>query len=637
MSSETANIAKSKILQIPIDQLGKNFIEDMFASYHDKETNTYKEANFDPTDEITLTNKEYKWVDGTAKTTLGILVFNRYCLEATGIIEHLHYWNRTIDKSCMGDLDNEINNLVIIDQISTKTLGEFVDRRDALGFWCSAFLSVSISPGLVRPMDNVNKRKRELFKQYDKELHSDNSVEQIMTTNKIEKELMGMVRENLKDDPGYDMYASGDGNLDNNYKTINVMRGAVMNKVTNKYDVVESSLMEGVKKKDIPAFANSVVAGAYPSAIGTAEAGAMAKEILAVLQSEHLNPNPNSDCGTKSTIPFTITKKNKKYVIFRYIDDGGNKVFMDLHSVNNYVGKTVNLYSPQGCLDKAICGKCAGRVFHNLEVTQIGLLATAITQKLLNLKLKSKHDLSQSAAIIPENYVTLDKSPYVTIDNGILKNKVTMKMFIPRLFEELSGFVLETSSVICMGIFPIKFYDKNGSEVGHTLLTIPAVKEFKLYDDLGEDPNYYIATYEPDSQICDLGMSQNVINVQFFLEQIFLNSKSPQLPYHLMVDMMFRCMELNKIDLDGPTITYELLARRLCRHGTQSFASVYGKNPNVDPMSYEKLPYRKAVHEAGPLQAILFQDVGLGVNRGLAMTLNGVEPEETPLEKVVKA
>ena len=54
-------------------------------------------------------------------------------------------------------------------------------------------------------------------------------------------------------------------------------------------------------------------------------------------------------------------------------------------------------------------------------------------------------------------------------------------------------------------------------------------------------------------------------------------------------------------------------------------------------MSYEKLPYRKAVHEAGPLQAILFQDVGLGVNRGLAMTLNGVEPEETPLEKVVKA
>ena len=44
MSSETANIAKSKILQIPIDQLGKNFIEDMFASYHDKETRTRRQT-----------------------------------------------------------------------------------------------------------------------------------------------------------------------------------------------------------------------------------------------------------------------------------------------------------------------------------------------------------------------------------------------------------------------------------------------------------------------------------------------------------------------------------------------------------------------------------------------------------------
>ncbi len=638
MSEETIKIAVNRILQTPIDQLGKKLIEELFAGYHDRATNTYKESNFDPTDEFTLTSDQYKWVDGgKVKTTLGTLVFNRFCLEATGLIEYLHYWNKVIDKSCMEDLDSEINNLVIIDKVDTKTLGAFVDRRDTLGFWCVSFLGVSISPGLVRPMANVNKRKAELFKQYSKELHSDNPVEQIMATNKIEKELMGMVRENLKDDPGYDMYASGDGNLDNNYKTINVMRGAVMNKATNKYDVVESSLLEGVKKKDIPAFSNSIVAGAYPSAVGTAEAGAMAKELMAVLQSEHLNPDPNSDCGTRSTIPFTITKKNKKYIVFRYIDEGGKKVMLDIHSVNNYIGKTVNLYSPQCCLDKAICGKCGGRVFHNLQVTNIGLLITPITQKLLNLKLKSKHDLSTSAIIIPENYATIDTSPYIKIENGILKNKVTMKLFIPRLMEEISGFDLETSSVTCMGILPIKFYDKSGTEISSSLLTIPAVKQFKLYEELGEDPNSYIATYEPDSEICDLGIQQNVVNVQFFLEQIFLNSKSPQLPYNLMVDMMFRCMELNKIDLTGPTITYELLARRLCREGSKPFAFVYGKNMGVDQMSYTKLPYRKAVHEAGPLQAILFQDIGTGVNRGLAMTLNGIEPEKTPLEKVVKA
>ena len=183
-----------------------------------------------------------------------------------------------------------------------------------------------------------------------------------MASNAVEKELMKVVRKNLANDYGYDMYASGDGNLDNNYKTINVMRGAVFNGLTGRFDISESSLMDGIQKKDIPSFANSVVAGAYPSAIGTADAGYMAKIILALLQSEHIDPNPDSDCGTTMTIPLTITNKNKQYVLYRYINTGGKKpTLITMDNVDTFVGKTINLYSPQCCKHESICGKCAGR------------------------------------------------------------------------------------------------------------------------------------------------------------------------------------------------------------------------------------------------------------------------------------
>lgn len=634
-----ASIAKDKVLKADIKDIGKTFIENMFAGYHDRETGQFHDPPFVPTEVISLKKEEYEWVDGSISTTVGMLLFNRYILERTGIIQHLGYWNNPIDKKGLGKLTSEVNNLTIQNIITMQQMGDYIDSRDRLGFWCAAFLAVAISPSLIRPMNNVNQRKAELFKQYENELNSTNPVTQTMTVNKIEKELMGMVRENLKNDPGYDLYRSGDGNLDNNYKTINVMRGSVFNEGTKRYNVVENSLMNGITKKDITPFANSVLAAAYPSAVGTADAGYMAKIILALLQSEHIDPNPNSDCGTTQTIPLTITPKNTKYVLFRYINDNGKKVLTDLHNIQNYVGKTVQLYSPQCCERDAICGKCAGTVFHNLGVKNVGLLVTQITQKLLNIKLKSKHDLSQNAGIIPKEYIFLDKegsSSLYTINNGILTNKAKIKLFIPRLLEELDGFVKEPTNISCMGIFPVKFYDKDDNEILSTMMIVPAVLNFNIYDDVQEDPDSYIVTYEPGSEICALAIQKTAVNVEYFINQIYLYSKSPQVPYNLMTELMFRCLEINGVDLTGPAITYELLARRVCRHGDKSFASVYGKG-EANPMGYEKQRYREAVQQSGVLQAILFEDISTGMNKGLAQTLNGKQPTTTPLEQIIKS
>ena len=634
-----ASIAKDKVLKADIKDIGKTFIENMFAGYHDRETGQFHDPPFVPTEVISLKKEEYEWVDGSISTTVGMLLFNRYILERTGIIQHLGYWNNPIDKKGLEKLTSEVNNLTIQNIITMQQMGDYIDSRDRLGFWCAAFLAVAISPSLIRPMNNVNQRKAELFKQYENELNSTNPVTQTMTVNKIEKELMGMVRENLKNDPGYDLYRSGDGNLDNNYKTINVMRGSVFNEGTKRYNVVENSLMNGITKKDITPFANSVLAAAYPSAVGTADAGYMAKIILALLQSEHIDPNPNSDCGTTQTIPLTITPKNTKYVLFRYINDNGKKVLTGLHNIQNYVGKTVQLYSPQCCERDAICGKCAGTVFHNLGVKNVGLLVTQITQKLLNIKLKSKHDLSQNAGIIPKEYIFLNKeesASLYTINNGILTNKVKLKLFIPRLLEELDGFVKEPTNISCMGIFPVKFYDKDDNEILSTMMIVPAVLNFNIYDDVQEDPDSYIVTYEAGSEICALAIQKTAVNVEYFINQIYLYSKSPQVPYNLMTELMFRCLEINGVDLTGPAITYELLARRVCRHGDKSFASVYGKG-EANPMGYEKQRYREAVQQSGVLQAILFEDISSGMNKGLAQTLNGKQPTTTPLEQIIKS
>jgi hypothetical protein len=397
--------------------------------------------------------------------------------------------------------------------------------------------------------------------------------------------------------------------------------------------------MNGINKEDIPAFANSVVAGAYPSAVGTAEAGAMAKVVLATLQSIELDPDLSSDCGTKSTIPITITESNKAYVLYRNIIDNNKMIMTDLSNINNYVGKTVRMYSPQCCLNDKICAKCAGKVFYNLGVTRIGLLSSQITQKMLNIKLKSKHDLSQNAGIVPHNMTFLNPSKLYTVtDDGYLKTNANLKLFIPKFAEEFKNFVREATSINCMGIMPAKFYDKNGNEVQTTLMIIPTMLNFNLYQDPQETESHIVISYEPDSIITSLSMQKNIKNVEFFINSVYLHSKSPQIPYNLLTDMMFRCLDINGMDITGPSITYEMLARRVCRiPGTNKpFAFAFGKNPQIDQMSYAKLTYREAVQRAGVLQGVLFEDVSKALNVGLAQTLNGETPTFTPLEELIK-
>lgn len=632
-------IALDRILKAELQDINKDMLDSLFGGYHDRATNKFVDPPFKPYEKIKLTKDIYPYVKEQTISTLGILFFNRYVLENSGIIQHLGYWNTPITTKTIKKLATLINNLFVLDKITAEQLGEFIDRRDMLGGWTSVSLAQSVTAGLIQTMPDVDKRKKELFAQNRDKLTSNNPVERLMTSNGIEKDLIGMVTHKLEQDDGWDMYASGVNDINNNYKNINIMRGAVYNELTKNFDVVESSLMNGITKYDIPASSNTVVAGAYPSAVGTAEAGAMSKVLLAVLQSVELDSKPDSDCGTKATIPFTITNSNKQHILYRNIIADGKSLMTDITNIDQFVGKTVRVYSPQCCLNNKICAKCAGKVFSNLGVSKAGLLTTEVTMKLLNIKLQSKHNLSQNAGYIDKKTIFVHDSDLFKLEDGYVVNKAKMKLFVPKLLESQSVFEVEASSVYCMGIMPAKFYDKDGNVALSTLMTIPSLMHFNVYSEIQETPDEYILTYEPNSKIVDIAVRKSVANVEYFINQIYLLNKQPIIPYHLLTELMFRCMDINEIDLNGPTITFEFLARRLCRteSGDDTFAKVYGRNPNVDPHSYKKFWYREAVQNEGVLQGIIFQDVSKSLNVGLAATLNGKKTIESPLEKVIKA
>lgn len=384
------DIEQSTILKLDISEYTRSKLCDLFADTVDNSTGQNsvkrKKAKYNTWDKITIPANYFYDKQQKIDTTIGRFVANKYILEASGVIGLTGFIDKIWNKSTVGDIDDMIGMLYMEDKIDRSKFNRYLDRRDNLGYWLNGMLAHTISERMLKPLPEIEKMKAELIKKYEKEL-SEGNID-IMT--KISDELVAYAKELLKDDPGMDLYLSGDLDFGNNYKNNCIIKGAVVNKLTDEFDFISSSFMDGIEIKDIPAHANSILASQYPASIATADAGYLGKKLMALLQMIELD-DPDSDCGTKNLIPITIKKVNKDNLLYTYIEDGSQLIMLTKDNINSYMGKKVKMRSPMSCINEKICSKCASKLFYLLNVTHAGLFGVQISHADLNLALKAKH------------------------------------------------------------------------------------------------------------------------------------------------------------------------------------------------------------------------------------------------------
>lgn len=384
---------QEKYLNMSPGEITRSFLADIFADTVNNSAgrnNVGKHKSLHNTwDRMTVPANYF--YDGHDKidTTVGRFFANKFVLEGSGTIAQIGYVNDVLNKGSLSDLDNAIGNLYMENNINKNNFNSYLDHRDTMGYWLNGMLAHTISQRMLKPLPEIEKKKAELCKKYEKELASGDL--DVMT--QISDELVAYAKEILKDDPGMDLYTSGDLDFGNNYRNNAILKGAVQNQITGEFDFISSSFMGGIEIKDVPAHANSILSAQYPASIATKDAGYMGKKLLALLQMMEVD-EPGTDCGTKNLIPIKVTKRNKKDLVYTYIEDGGQLQMLTSENVGSYVGKTVKMRSPMSCKNDKICSKCAGELFYLLSATHAGLFSIQISHAALNLGLKAKHNSS---------------------------------------------------------------------------------------------------------------------------------------------------------------------------------------------------------------------------------------------------
>lgn len=320
-------------------------------------------------------------------TNCGLFIFNKIVVERE-LVDILGYLNNPINKGELGRIDGLMAKALLVDKIDTRMMMNYTNRIQWIGMKLNSLITVSFTPNTFKPLPKIMDAKHKLLKENKEAVEKGDPV----ALTRIEGKLLDMAKKELEGDPGMMLYDSGArGSFGNNYKNMCVMKGPVLNPTTGKYDVVETSFMEGIQKKDIPTMGTSVVSGAYPKAVGTGVAGYFTKQILAAMQAVTADPSLD-DCGTHGFIEVEITDKKIEDVLFRHILDGGKLVLLDDVVIKKYVGKKVKMFSPMLCTSGKICRKCLGLMFEKLGIENVGLTSARVSSTILNLSMKKFHN-----------------------------------------------------------------------------------------------------------------------------------------------------------------------------------------------------------------------------------------------------
>jgi len=391
---------KEYILSLKPEDITFELLLNLFGDSIKKDNNgkvSVINSRFKTWDEFDLKPNEY-FNKEKVTTNIGLFIYNKYIIERN-LVNILGYVNKTIDKKVLSEIENKLSKALLNDKISVDIMVNYLNDIQWLAQQFHIVISGSYTMKLFKPIPKVIDLKNKLIKENKEKLKQGD----IITAVKIEKELIQLAEEELKDDTGYELYKSGArGTFSNNYKNTNIMKGPVYNPSTGEFDFVENCLMEGIKKEDLAVYGNAIITGAYPKAIGTADSGYFSKKIIAALQAVVLDEK-GSDCGSKALMEVEITKENINDYIYRYIMERNKLILLDDDNINKYIGNKVKMRTPMGNVSKKLCRVCAGLMYEKLNITNIGLTSARVSSTLVNLSMKKFHNSTSQISRIELN------------------------------------------------------------------------------------------------------------------------------------------------------------------------------------------------------------------------------------------
>lgn len=344
-----------------------------------------KKAELSLMDNVTITRCGQK-----IKTTLGRYIFNKVVFHSLWDNKYYHFNNIVMRQNDFQDEMKFLKQLAFEGKCENRDIFEVSDMSTEFGMRLANVYNAGLTYTMMVPdkkfQDYKNKKinsvKEQVIKNTDLDLLA-----------KAEEDVVNFAKEYYKNDDMVELMESGAGSKwDNDYKTMNINVGAVPT-IEGKPVLMFNSLSDGVDPKYQAAWTNTGMTGATNRALQTAKAGAQYNDISNAMQNIM---GIRGDCGSTRGTKVNTGDPNK--LLNRYLIINGKPVKVTLDNVNKYLNKDVIMRDLIYCKQKNghYCSTCVGDGpfdLKHMDKVPLGMMTSDVASNILNLFMKSTHDL----------------------------------------------------------------------------------------------------------------------------------------------------------------------------------------------------------------------------------------------------
>lgn len=362
-----------------------------------KHTRSYdpkKAPDLNLTDSVEITFNGKK-----IQTTLGRYILNKIVFFPTWNNKYYYFINKPFMPGVLYQEMKYLKQLVFEKKLEAQAIYDIIDASTEFGLRLANIYNSGMTFNVMIPDNKFQEyRKKEIAKVKDQVLKN-TDLDLLAET---EAKIVDYAKEYYKDDDMIETLDSGSGGSWNgDFKSMNVNVGAVPS-IEGKPVLVFDPLIDGVNPKYQADWTNTGLTGATNRALQTAKAGAQYKDITNSMDNVM---GIRGDCGSKRGI--VVNTSDPLKLFNRYALVNGKPVKITTENVNKFLNKDIVLRDLIYCKEKNgnYCSTCIGDGpfdLKQMDVINIGMMTGDIAQNILNLFMKSTHDLRAGSFLIKD-------------------------------------------------------------------------------------------------------------------------------------------------------------------------------------------------------------------------------------------
>ena len=332
------------------------------------------------------------------KTTVGRLLVNKIVFARFWDNKYFPYHNIVFTKKAIDEIFMEIGQLIMEKEATVDDLNHAINMFTEFGLRLSTIFNSSMTISMMTPGEDYRKMRDSIMKPAFEEYKKTHNMGVIEAA---EKKVLENVKKAYNEDDMMEIYESGaSADINNDWKTMNVSMGSLPNLDGTAEVIVENALSDGIDLKYTADLANTAQKGAIDRGNKTALAGVLYKQLVNGFSGIF---GIRGDCGSKRGIE--MLTNDKWSIMNRYAIVGGKSIKITLKNVDKFLNKKFVMRSPIHCKlgNDNFCSCCCGDkpfAITGENKIPIGLYTAEIAQGVLNMFMKSTHDLHITQFVI---------------------------------------------------------------------------------------------------------------------------------------------------------------------------------------------------------------------------------------------